>query len=134
MIAKEFPNNIAFMFALLETFFGVGMICGPTVGGALYELGGFTLPFATLGSKLLQLTGSSPHEAFRLDDKSPFLFYVNDSMASPLITVTAGVLVCAAILTSFILPNPGEPEENAENKPSMLQALKVPSIVMASYR
>lgn len=51
MIAKEFPDNIAFMFALLETFFGVGMICGPTVGGALYELGGFTLPFASLGSK-----------------------------------------------------------------------------------
>ena len=50
MIAKEFPDNVATMFAILETFFGIGMILGPTIGGALYELGGFTLPFAVLGS------------------------------------------------------------------------------------
>merc|ERR1719295_2165327 len=47
MIAKEFPVNVATMFAILETFFGLGMIMGPTVGGALYEAGGFTLPFVT---------------------------------------------------------------------------------------
>ena len=51
MIAKEFPNNVATMFAILETFFGIGMIVGPTVGGALYQVGGFTLPFVSLGSK-----------------------------------------------------------------------------------
>ena len=49
MIAKEFPENVATMFAILETFFGIGMIVGPTVGGALYEAGGFTLPFVSLG-------------------------------------------------------------------------------------
>ena len=71
MIAKEFPDNVATMFAILETFFGIGkykeltfdfvyifvynllgMIMGPTVGGALYEAGGFTLPFVTLGGVL----------------------------------------------------------------------------------
>ena len=41
------------MFAILETFFGIGMIMGPTVGGALYEAGGFTLPFVSLGSVLV---------------------------------------------------------------------------------
>jgi MFS family permease len=51
MIAKEFPSNVATMFAILETFFGIGMIMGPTIGGALYELGGFTLPFVSLGGK-----------------------------------------------------------------------------------
>lgn len=49
MIAKEFPENVATMFAILETFFGIGMILGPTIGGALYEAGGFTLPFTVLG-------------------------------------------------------------------------------------
>ena len=53
MIAKEFPDNVATMFAILETFFGIGMIMGPTVGGALYEVGGFTLPFVSLGSVLV---------------------------------------------------------------------------------
>jgi hypothetical protein len=49
------------MFAILETFFGIGMIMGPTVGGALYELGGFTLPFVSLGGKLKNLRNMGPY-------------------------------------------------------------------------
>ncbi|CAG9576127.1 unnamed protein product [Danaus chrysippus] len=49
IIAKEFPNNVATMFASLETFFGLGLIVGPLVGGALYSVGGYYLPFAVLG-------------------------------------------------------------------------------------
>ncbi len=41
------------MFATLETFFGLGLIVGPTVGGALYQLGGFYLPFMALGCGIL---------------------------------------------------------------------------------
>ncbi|XP_012219414.1 MFS-type transporter SLC18B1-like [Linepithema humile] len=52
IIAKEFPNNVATTFASLETFFGLGLIVGPTVGGALYQVGGYTTPFAVLGSAL----------------------------------------------------------------------------------
>ncbi|XP_059049147.1 MFS-type transporter SLC18B1-like [Achroia grisella] len=52
IIAKEFPNNVASMFASLETFFGLGLIVGPMLGGTLYSLGGYTLPFAVLGSAL----------------------------------------------------------------------------------
>ena len=40
VIAKEFPDRVATMFACLETFFGLGLIVGPSVGGALYEAGG----------------------------------------------------------------------------------------------
>ncbi|GLV39174.1 Vesicular monoamine transporter [Carabus blaptoides fortunei] len=52
IIAKEFPNNVATTFASLETCFGLGLIVGPTVGGALYEIGGYTTPFAIMGSAL----------------------------------------------------------------------------------
>jgi len=38
IIAKEFPNNVATTFASLETFFGLGLIVGPTVGGSLYQV------------------------------------------------------------------------------------------------
>lgn len=38
--------------ASLETFFGLGLIVGPTVGGALYSVGGYTTPFAVMGSIL----------------------------------------------------------------------------------
>jgi len=51
-IAREFPDKVASMFAMIELFFGIGEIVGPVVGGALYEVGGFTLPFAVMGSIL----------------------------------------------------------------------------------
>jgi len=51
-IAREFPDKVASMFAMIELFFGIGEIVGPVVGGALYEVGGFTLPFAVMGSLL----------------------------------------------------------------------------------
>lgn len=52
IIAMEFPDNVATTFASLETFFGLGLIVGPTVGGALYQYGNFMTPFAVLGSML----------------------------------------------------------------------------------
>lgn len=52
IIAKEFPDNVATTFASLETFFGFGLIVGPTVGGILYQAGGYTMPFAVMGSAL----------------------------------------------------------------------------------
>ena len=53
IIAKEFADNIGSAFAAMETCFAVGLIVGPTVGGALFEVGGYTLPFVVLGAILL---------------------------------------------------------------------------------
>ncbi|XP_064112403.1 MFS-type transporter SLC18B1-like [Macrobrachium nipponense] len=53
IIAKEFPENVGATFASLETCYGLGMIAGPTVGGALFEVGGYTLPFVSLGGTLI---------------------------------------------------------------------------------
>ena len=41
------------MFASMETCFGLGLIVGPSVGGALYQAGGYILPFASMGSCLM---------------------------------------------------------------------------------
>lgn len=51
--AEEFPSDQATILSLLETSFGLGLICGPTLGGWLYELGGYVLPFFTLGLFLI---------------------------------------------------------------------------------
>lgn len=51
--AEEFPNDQATILSLLETSFGLGLICGPTLGGWLYEVGDYILPFFTLGTCLI---------------------------------------------------------------------------------
>lgn len=39
--------------ACLETFFGLGLIVGPTLGGFLFQVGGYMLPFTVLGVLLV---------------------------------------------------------------------------------
>ncbi|CAN7995058.1 unnamed protein product, partial [Ixodes hexagonus] len=43
-------------YSSLKTSFSVGMIVGPTVGGFLYDLGGYTTPFAVCGGLGLSST------------------------------------------------------------------------------
>merc|ERR1712018_174035 len=93
MIAKEFPDNVATMFAILETFFGLGMILGPFIGGLLYEIGGFIFPFVILG----------------------------------------GCLIAATMFVVVVLPRARDSQQENEEKPSMVSALKVPSIIMSCY-
>lgn len=49
IIASQFAEGIGTTFAILETFLGIGLITGPTLGGALYDLGGYGLPFYGVG-------------------------------------------------------------------------------------
>ncbi|XP_060517981.1 MFS-type transporter SLC18B1-like [Cylas formicarius] len=48
-VVNTFPNNIGAVIGILETFVGLGMSTGPVLGGFLYALGGFSLPFFALG-------------------------------------------------------------------------------------
>lgn len=49
-VSACFPDHTATMFATLEMFFGLGVIVGPVVGGILYNLAGFLLPFFIQGT------------------------------------------------------------------------------------
>ncbi|CAL8142739.1 unnamed protein product [Orchesella dallaii] len=53
IIISEFPNAVATTFAIMETFYGIGMIGGPVLGGCLYELGGYSFTFSTIGILLM---------------------------------------------------------------------------------
>ena len=48
-LTLEFPVIGATVVAFTESLFGTGMALGPSVGGMLYDLRGFTLPFAAIG-------------------------------------------------------------------------------------
>ncbi|XP_073945786.1 MFS-type transporter SLC18B1-like isoform X1 [Choristoneura fumiferana] len=48
-VVQTFPDAIGSVLGILETFVGLGMSVGPAIGGLLYSIGGFGLPFYTLG-------------------------------------------------------------------------------------
>ncbi|XP_059154909.1 MFS-type transporter SLC18B1-like [Physella acuta] len=56
IISNEFPQNVATVFALLEMADGIGLMTGPALGGFLYQVGGYGLPFFVVGT-LIILTG-----------------------------------------------------------------------------
>ncbi|KAH6924320.1 hypothetical protein HPB50_015476 [Hyalomma asiaticum] len=50
IIMSEFPGRIGTVLSSLKTAFSVGVIIGPTIGGFLYDMGGYTTPFVVCGS------------------------------------------------------------------------------------
>ncbi|XP_066143414.1 MFS-type transporter SLC18B1-like isoform X2 [Euwallacea fornicatus] len=54
-VVNKFPNHISSVIGILETFVGLGMSTGPVLGGFLYSLGGFGLPFFVLGVAMIAI-------------------------------------------------------------------------------
>ena len=82
--------------AVVETFFGVGTMLGPTVGGVLYDAGGFYLPFAVTGvmSVLVSLASFCFLQEIQTDEREE----EEDREASVTwvqIITAPGMLVCA---------------------------------------
>ncbi|KAL1140370.1 hypothetical protein AAG570_000302, partial [Ranatra chinensis] len=99
IIAKEFPDNVATTFASLETFFGLGLIVGPTVGGALYEIGGYTTPFVVLGSALFL---SAIMTAFVLPDHAEREVESNNTSLTQVLRIPGVLLAaCSIVVTSM---------------------------------
>lgn len=44
-----YPDHVSVSFGMLELASGVGLMIGPSLGGLLYHIGGFMLPFTALG-------------------------------------------------------------------------------------
>ncbi|RXG61882.1 MFS-type transporter SLC18B1 [Armadillidium vulgare] len=53
IISSEFSEKVEIVFGIFQAFFSSGMLIGPVAGGALYELGGFYLPFVLIGVLLV---------------------------------------------------------------------------------
>ncbi|CAH0557000.1 unnamed protein product [Brassicogethes aeneus] len=49
IIINIFPDHAGAVRGLLETFVGLGMSAGPAIGGLLFAIGGFSLPFYVVG-------------------------------------------------------------------------------------
>ena len=49
ILMQIFPGRVAKIMSWTQTCFGLGYMLGPGVGAALYEVGGFKLPFLLVG-------------------------------------------------------------------------------------
>ncbi|XP_041361690.1 MFS-type transporter SLC18B1-like [Gigantopelta aegis] len=49
----SFPDNVALVAGYLESAMSVGTLIGPTIGGILFQEGGYYLPFVTVGGAIL---------------------------------------------------------------------------------
>ncbi|XP_076325871.1 MFS-type transporter SLC18B1-like isoform X4 [Tachypleus tridentatus] len=56
IVGAEFDKRRATAFASIELSYGFGTAIGPAVGGLLYEIGGYMVPFFVLGGILMTLT------------------------------------------------------------------------------
>ncbi len=96
------------MFASLETFFGIGLIVGPSVGGALYQAGGYTLPFAALGALLIcaavmtHFVLPSKYDEKVSDTEEGQRKGMLDALKIPAIALAAYSILCASITIGFI--------------------------------
>ncbi|CAL8142745.1 unnamed protein product [Orchesella dallaii] len=113
IIAAEFPDSVATTFAMMETFYGLGMICGPVLGGALYEAGGFTLPFVLMGASLF-ITAAATYMIFTRTstvtvDSSKVVssssFNMFKMLRIPVIALTAYGTLAAATGIGFLANN-----------------------------
>ena len=50
-----YPHDTMIFLGLIETAYSIGVILGPFIGGLLYRVGGFILPFAAVGTGFVWL-------------------------------------------------------------------------------
>jgi len=104
--AAAFPNHIATVFGLLETATGLGMMVGPALGGILYQVGGFTLPFVVLGMLMiltvpLHMLWLPSTDDIRVGGRSISLLHI---LRIPAIIVVCFAIVIAALVWSILDP------------------------------
>ncbi|XP_060518537.1 MFS-type transporter SLC18B1-like [Cylas formicarius] len=105
IIVDIFPDNAGAVRGLLETFVGLGLSAGPGIGGVLYAIGGFGMPFYVVGivtiiialTNMYLLPTPEKHEV----EKCGSLL---DLLKLPAVLVTSIVLIVNSITSSFLEP------------------------------
>ncbi|KAH9395762.1 hypothetical protein TYRP_020499, partial [Tyrophagus putrescentiae] len=107
ILMEEFPKNIGTAFSIVETSVGLGLSLGPAIGGFLYSIGGYGLPFFVLGGIMLAtipmcvviIRDSTNYKAV----KSPLRSYLK-LLSNFKILINGFVIVVVAQLLSFLDP------------------------------
>ncbi|XP_049821942.1 MFS-type transporter SLC18B1-like [Aethina tumida] len=106
IIINIFPDNASAVRGLLETFVGLGMSAGPAIGGLLFAIGGFSLPFYVVGLIITLLAPLNIYllptsEKCSLDVKTGSLLNL---LKLPPVIFTCLIMVIVAMTWGFLDP------------------------------
>ncbi|XP_059473905.1 MFS-type transporter SLC18B1-like [Neocloeon triangulifer] len=106
IVLVTFPNSVAFTYAILEFFYGLGCLIGPIAGALLLQNENFMVPFVSVGGLMLVISYVAPcvfpsnlpsTAAFcRETDK----MNISSVLSSLKITAIQVNMVCIAVTTS----------------------------------
>lgn len=106
-VVELFPERISSVLGVLETFIGLGMSVGPALGGVLYSIGGFGLPFTILGVMMLAVVPLNyfmlpAAEGTQADEEATGSFWKLVRIPSTFVIV--GIIVISSNVWSFLDP------------------------------
>ncbi|KAJ8321638.1 hypothetical protein KUTeg_000109 [Tegillarca granosa] len=105
IIAHEFPSHVATVFGSLESFSGMGAMVGPPIGGALYALGGYGLPFYVNGGVVIINGILCSYLIPELEDADKrYAGSILSLLRSPLAIITAFCITTGAFSLGFLDP------------------------------
>ncbi|KAF5270508.1 hypothetical protein FQA39_LY08386 [Lamprigera yunnana] len=105
-VVHSFPEKIGSVLGILETFVGLGMSVGPAIGGLLYSVCGFELPFFVLGIAMITIV---PLNAYLLPPVNDFVVgnaggSIKKLLQVPAVIITSGVVVVVSCVWAFLDP------------------------------
>ncbi|KAK3702319.1 hypothetical protein RRG08_008707 [Elysia crispata] len=106
IVCTEFEGRVAQVYALLETAVGIGLMVGPTIGGGLFEVGGFGLPFWVIGA-LIWVSGLVVFVFLpQVEDQVPShrRRTMLTLLSSPLVIVSLLLVFCSSCSIIFLHP------------------------------
>uniref|UniRef100_A0A915PKA1 Major facilitator superfamily (MFS) profile domain-containing protein n=1 Tax=Setaria digitata TaxID=48799 RepID=A0A915PKA1_9BILA len=118
---KYFPGRIAIVVGVMETFAGLGNTAGPLLGGILYEVGGFQLPFFVLGIILLFLGLLAYFLVEKMEDETTLEGKGMLGMLKiPVLWIMIYAVVMCAISLSFLDPTLADHLESFKLTPAIV--------------
>ncbi|KAJ8978906.1 hypothetical protein NQ317_008885 [Molorchus minor] len=106
LIINIFPDHAGTVRGLLETFVGLGMSAGPGIGGILFAIGGFGLPFYVVGLILIVIAPMNiymlpPADKCEVGTKSGSL---TNLLKLPPVIMTCFIMIVVAMTWGFLDP------------------------------
>lgn len=123
ILLDTFPDNVGMVSGMIETCAGAGFSFGPVVGGLLYTVGGFKLPFFVTGGTMiavipiLALALGKGHE-MKTGDKEPISML--EVLKIPAVLMLSSCFVVCGVAFSYLEPILGPHLKQMGQNPSQI--------------